>query len=167
MAWKWDFQHWPFSLLEIREENIFYLKENIYMRCCLCISFTTDCTTQHSSALQVFIIPLFRSLIPGFGSLGSHHLHPHRGHKQELTPVMGFNIWEWKYTEVIANFSSLCSFISTELQDIGVQKWFGWILAGIPGLPIVPVLYHGKAPTQQQSTLCVVSFFWKALNEMF
>lgn len=36
-------------------------------------------------------------------------------------------------------------------QDTGVQKCFGWILAGIPGLPTVPVLYHGKTPTQQQA----------------
>lgn len=95
-------------------------------------------------------IPLFHALTPCFGCLGSHQLHPLRGHEQGLTPVTGFNNWEWKYIEVIENFSSLCSFISTE-QDIGVQKWFGWILAGIPGLPTVPVIYHGKAPTQQQA----------------
>lgn len=29
-------------------------------------------------------------------------------------------------------------FYFTELQDTGVQKWFGWILAGIPGLSTVP-----------------------------
>lgn len=151
MAWKWDFWHWPQSLFETREENMFYLKENICMRCCLWISLMPDCITQHSSALQVFIIPLFPSLAPSFGSLGSHHLHLHRGHKQGLTPTMCFNDWEWKYTEVSANFSSSYSFISAEHQDTGVQKCFGWILAGIPGLPTVPVLYHGKTPTQQQA----------------
>lgn len=136
---------------QIREKNMFCLRENICMRCCLSISLMPHCVTQHLSALQVFIIHLFHFLTPCFGSLGSHHLHPLRGHEQGLTPMMGFNNWEWKYTEVIANFSSLCSFISTEQQDRGVQKWFGWILAGIPGLPTVPVIYHGKASTQQQA----------------
>lgn len=64
VAWRWDFQHWPHSLFEIREENMFYLKENICMTCCLWISLTPDCITQHSSALQVFNTPLYHTLTP-------------------------------------------------------------------------------------------------------
>lgn len=109
------------------------------------------------------VISLFHSLISGFRSLGSHPSHPCRGPKHNSVQAMALNNWEGKYTKVITIFSSLGSFISTELRDKRVQKM------GLPGLlrpsqnsqpaaypcATPPSIHHGKVPTAARNGLYV------------
>lgn len=154
----------------------FLLKENICTRCCLCTALVPNGITSHYSSsgllLKDSIIPLFQSLITSFRSLGSHHPHPRTGHKQELISMIGFSNWKQKYTKVTTILSSLCSFISSELQDKVVQKMV-WSPSQ-NSQPAAYLLCHNTLHLSWKSTdstkkqfVCTVSFCWKVLKKLF
>lgn len=124
-----------------------------------CFAFISS----RSGSLWRFSIVYFSPWSPALGLWVLTILIPAEATNRNLLQVMGFNNWEWKYTKVITIFSSLCSFISTELWDKRVLKTFwlaGCVPARIPGqLPIhratPPSIYHGKVPTATRNSLYV------------